>query len=243
MDHHGVFSGPHADAVLADINEKIELAYTHLVNCKYIFLSPGTSWIYTYASTGEIVGNCHKIPQAQFSKSKLTFAQCMDAFQNIHTNIKSISPNAIIIWTVSPVRHIRDGLIENQRSKSLLILAIDEIQQTYPGTCYFPAYEIMLDQLRDYRYYREDLIHPSAVAIDIIWDLFREEYLDRMEIGLHREIKKINAALNHRFLHDRPEAKASFAKAQLAAIDQLANLIPGTNWAKESAYFSSLLRD
>lgn len=91
MDHHGVFSGPHADAVLADINEKIELAYTHLVNCKYIFLSPGTSWIYTYASTGEIVGNCHKIPQAQFSKSKLTFAQCMDAFQNIHTNIKSIS--------------------------------------------------------------------------------------------------------------------------------------------------------
>jgi len=142
---------------------------------------------------------------------------------------------------VSPVRHVRDGLIENQRSKSTLLLGIDAVIHKYPETNYFPAYEIMMDELRDYRYYARDLVHPSPVAVDIIWDVFCQAYIEPHEKEYHALIEKIRRAMEHRVLHDDREAIATFARGQVRSIDQLATLLPGLNWQQERQYFLDML--
>ncbi len=237
MDHHGLHSGENSEVVVSKINASMKQAYEHLSNCGFVFISPGTSKVYTYKPSGAIVGNCHKIPQSSFTYKQLTTKECEEAFETIYTCIKKISPAARIIWTVSPVRHLRDGLIESQRSKSSLIVAVDQFLKRHPTSGYFPAYEIMMDQLRDYRYYARDMVHPSEVAIDIIWDLFSETYLDTHERAYHPAIEKIKKAMEHRFLHDHRENIKTFATGQLKNIDNLATLLPDLNWQKERQYF------
>jgi hypothetical protein len=167
--------------------------------------------------------------------------ECTKAMERIHSSIKELSPQAKIIWTVSPVRHLRDGLIENQKSKASLILSIDHAIKSHDDSTYFPAYEIMLDQLRDYRYYDRDLIHPSDVAVDIIWDVFCNTYMDPRESEFHGPLEKIRRAMSHRFLHDEPEAIKSFARNQLLLIEQLAAKLPDLNWHEERQYFFHML--
>jgi hypothetical protein len=167
--------------------------------------------------------------------------QCEEAFEKIYSSVQLLAPAARVIWTVSPVRHLKDGLVENQRSKATLILAISNIIQNHPGSDYFPAYEIMMDELRDYRYYARDLLHPSPVAVDIIWDAFCDGYLDTQDLAYHAPIEKIKRAMEHRFLHNDQEAIRTFAKAQLNNVDQLAQLLPDLNWQKERLHFFEFL--
>ncbi|HQW03157.1 MAG TPA: GSCFA domain-containing protein [Saprospiraceae bacterium] len=241
MDHHGSFSGKDKDAVLEKINRTLQHAHEHLKKSKVVCISPGTSKVYRYAVTSAIAGNCHKIPQAAFSYEQLTMHQCEEAFEKIYSSLQQLAPAAKIIWTVSPVRHLKDGLVENQRSKATLILAISNIIQNHPGSDYFPAYEIMMDELRDYRYYARDLLHPSPVAVDIIWDAFCDGYLDTQDLAYHAPIEKIKRAMEHRFLHNDQEAIRTFAKAQLNNVDQLAQLLPDLNWQKERLHFFEFL--
>ena len=241
MDHHGAFSGKNKGEVIAKINLSIQQANAHLKKSKVICISPGTAKVYRYLRTAAIAGNCHKIPQPHFTYETLTLSQCIEAFEHTLVSIGKLASAARIIWTVSPVRHTRDGLVENQRSKSTLILAIEEVIRNHPQSSYFPAYEIMMDQLRDYRYYARDLIHPSPVAVDIIWDIFCDAYIDPQERVHHAAIEKINRAMEHRALHDDPEAIRSFAKGQLKNIDQMASLLPELNWQKERQYFFQYL--
>jgi hypothetical protein len=240
MDHHGSFSGKNAEDVIDKINSSMRQAHEHLKKSTHVFVSPGTSKVYTYHPSGKIVGNCHKIPQNKFDYSQLGIAECIEAFERINKAVKYISPQTAIIWTVSPVRHVRDGLIENQRSKAALILATDQVIKNHPGSDYFPAYEIMMDQLRDYRYYGRDLIHPSEVAVDIIWDIFCNTYLDPHERIYHGPIEKIKRAMEHRWLHQDPEAIRAFAKNQLRQVDEMASILPDINWQKERQYFFHL---
>ena len=237
MDHHGMFSGGTRETVISNINTHLREAHEHLKKNKFVFISPGTSRVYTYKPTGSVAGNCHKIPQSTFDNWQLTLKECVDAFQKTHDLIKLAAPHAHIIWTISPVRHIRDGLIENQKSKSLLLVALDQHSNQNKDAGYFPAYEIMIDQLRDYRYYARDLVHPSDLAVDIIWDLFCKTYLDQGDCEYHPLIEKIKRAMEHRFLHDRQDAIQSFARAQLKNLDQIANTLPDLNWQKERQYF------
>jgi hypothetical protein len=237
MDHHGVFSGKDKDAVLEKINKTLQAAHEHLKKTKVVCISPGTSKVYRYSRTSEIAGNCHKIPQAEFSYEQLTLHQCEAALEKIHASLQQLAPAAKIIWTVSPVRHLKDGLVENQRSKATLILAISDFLQNHPGSDYFPAYEIMMDELRDYRYYNRDLVHPSTVSVDIIWEKFCDGYLDPQDTSFHASIEKIKRAMEHRFLHDDQEAIRAFAKAQLNNIDQLSKQFPDLNWQKERLHF------
>jgi hypothetical protein len=139
------------------------------------------------------------------------------------------------------VRHLRDGLVENQRSKAVLHLAIREAMENHPDTHYFPAYEIMIDELRDYRFYARDLVHPSPVAVDIIWDIFAHHYLDQRDREYHPLIEKIQRAREHRFLHDDREAIRAFAAGQLHMIDDLAGKLPELNWQRERQYFFQYL--
>jgi hypothetical protein len=241
MDHHGSFSGRDQQAVADKINKGIETAHHHLKKCTVAFISPGTAKIYRFKETSSIAGNNHKIPQTAFSAEQLSVQDCVDAFEKIYLGIKRMSPDARIIWTVSPVRHVRDGLIENQRSKATLLLAIDEMLKNHKDTSYFPAYEIMMDELRDYRYYARDLIHPSPVAIDIIWDIFSNAYLDPKDREFHPLIEKIQRSKEHRFLHVDHEAIRAFAAGQLKQIDDLAAKMPEINWQRERQYFFQYL--
>jgi hypothetical protein len=242
MDHHGMFSGKDQDAVLEQINIALQHAHDHLKKSAFVCISPGTSNIYRFSKTGDIAGNCHKIPQAAFTHERLSVDQCVDAFEKSCHSIRQVSPDATILWTVSPVRHLRDGLIENQRSKSTLLLAIDRILESQHAMLYFPAYEIMMDELRDYRYYARDLVHPSPLAVDILWDVFSLTYLDAKEREFHAPIQKIRKATEHRFLHDDPQAIRAFASGQLTNIDQLAAQLPGVQWQTERQYFADLLK-
>jgi hypothetical protein len=240
MDHHGSFSGSDKEKVAKKINASIDTAYAHLIKSKFIFISPGTSWVYRHKTLDHIVGNCHKIPQTQFDKFLLSYEETCNSLENIYQFIKDITPTANIIWTVSPVRHLRDGMAANQKSKATLILATAEMMRRHNDCFYFPAYEIMIDQLRDYRYYADDMIHPSNAAIDIIWELFRENYLDEKDKQLHSMIEKIQLGMQHRFLHDQQKAKNDFAKKQLEQIDKISNLKAGLDFSQERRYFTSL---
>jgi hypothetical protein len=237
MDHHGAFSGKNKEVVLEKINQSIQLAHGHLKRSKIVCISPGTSNVYRYKESGTIVGNCHKIPQTHFNREGLTLSQCAEAFESMLDSIMKLASEARIIWTVSPVRHTRDGLIENQRSKSKLILGIEEVIRNHPESSYFPAYEIMMDQLRDYRYYARDMIHPSPLAVDIIWDTFCDTYLHPQDRVYHVPIDKIKRAMEHRVLHEDPEGIRAFAQGQLKNIEHLAGQLPDLNWQSERLHF------
>lgn len=240
MDHHGSYSGKDKNAVIDSINSSIEKSNRHLTKSKFVFISLGSAKVYRFKKTGTIAGNCHKIPQEAFESFRMTLSECESALKNITKSIKQLAPSTHIIWTVSPVRHLRDGIEENLLSKSTLLLAIDQHLKNQAHDGYFPAYEIMMDQLRDYRFYARDLVHPSPLAIDIIWDIFAETHLETHSKQTHQQIEKIHRAMEHRFIQDEHNAIKSFAEKQLKNIEHLTALYPYMNWKQERQYFFQL---
>jgi hypothetical protein len=240
MDHHGSFSGVNAEDTVQKINSSIEATRNHIRDSKFIFVSLGTSRIYRYKETGKIAGNNHKIPMTHFEPGIISIEECYKEMERLYQAIHQLTPHAHVIWTVSPIRHIKDGLVENQRSKAALILAIEQFLATFSNTVYFPAYEIMIDQLRDYRFYARDLIHPSELAVDIIWEVFCNTYLDPRESQHHSSIEKIKKAMEHRILHNNKTAIKNFAAAQLRSLDHLASIFPDMNLKEERQYFFHL---
>lgn len=241
MDHHGSFSGVDAEGVVNRINNAIDGGYAHLKDCRFVFISLGTSRVYRYKQTGKIAGNNHKIPLTSFDAAALTVDECIAEMTSMYRSVKQLSSDGHIIWTVSPIRHLKDGLVENQRSKAVLILAIEKFISENADTGYFPAYEIMMDQLRDYRFYTRDLTHPSDLAIDIIWEAFCRAYIEPHETEHHAAMEKIKRAMEHRILHDNKNAIKSFAESQLRYIDHLASLFPEANWKEERQYFFHMI--
>lgn len=165
---HGSMSHESIEETLQAINESIDCAHEFLQQDNLqIFITLGTSWV--YEKQGQIVGNCHRLPEQQFTRRRLSLEECTTALHSIQEHIKNL---ASITYTVSPIRHVRDGLHENQLSKSTLLLAIEQAQANY-----FPAYELLMDDLRDYRFYRDDLCHPSELAADYVWQKFQDRYM------------------------------------------------------------------
>ncbi len=240
MDHHGSCSGVDKGKVLHTINTSLEKACHHLTRSKFVFISLGSAKVYRFKKTGAVAGNCHKLPKDAFESFRMTLSECETALERITQSIKHLAPSTHIIWTVSPVRHLRDGIKENLLSKSTLLLAIDQHLKNQKHDGYFPAYEIMMDQLRDYRFYARDLVHPSPLAIDIIWDSFAEAHLETHSKETHQQIEKIHRAMEHRFIQDDQEAIKSFAEKQLKNIEHVSSLYPDMNWKEERQYFFQL---
>ena len=240
LDHHGSYSGKDKTTVLNSINSAMEKAAKYLSSCKFVFVSLGSAKVHRYRETSAIAGNCHKIPQSSFDSYRLTVDECIAAIERTVKAIRKNLQDVHIIWTVSPVRHLKDGVEENQRSKATLILAIDQHLKDKQNEAYFPAYEIMMDSLRDYRFYERDLTHPSSLAVDIIWDIFEDTYLDPQDKSNRVLIEKVRRAMEHRIIHDNKEALKSFADAQLKQIDLLANQYPKMDWREERQYFFHL---
>ena len=209
LNHHSRFDNSDPEKALADINENIAQGHSALKNASHVIITLGTSWVYKWNQNGQIVGNCHKIPQKKFTKSLLSSEEILSSLKRIVKQIRSVNQEAHFIFTVSPVRHLKDGFIENSLSKALLLSAIHEIAKD-AGIFYFPAYEIMLDDLRDYRFYKRDMIHPNEMAVDYIWDLFSNSWISQISRELMTEIDDIQRSLAHRPFDSNSEGHKKF---------------------------------
>ena len=182
---------------LSLINNKLKELREYLITASHIVLTFGTSWVYRFLKTKKIVANCFKIPQKEFQKELLSIEEIKTSYNNIVTQILSRNPDTQIITTISPVRHVKEGIIENNRSKAHLITALQQLVFEEKKVCYFPSYELMIDQLRDYRFYKEDMIHPNGTAIKIIWEFFKKTWISKETESIQKSIRTIRSGLDH----------------------------------------------
>ncbi len=212
FDHHSQFSGIDKATVLTNINNAFSKSKTQLKQADYLIVTFGTAHVYSLKNENHIVSNCHKIPNTNFDKQRLSVKEIMNAWTPLIETLKKTSPDLKILLTVSPVRHLKDGVIDNQRSKAILLLAIDNLVQQYDNCFYFPAYEIMMDDLRDYRFYAKDMIHPSDVAIDYIKEKFAATFLNVDSQLIVRKIEEIQSAVGHQPFQPNAIAHQDFLK-------------------------------
>lgn len=198
FDAHSSLSNPSQEKLISRLNEELEQTRTFLQVASHVIFTLGTSWIYRRAENNEPVANCHKLPQVNFNKELSQIAELEDALTQMVGQIKKLNPSVQIIFTISPVRHIKDGLVENQLSKSLLFVAVHNTVILHNLTTYFPSYEIIMDELRDYRFYAEDMLHPGKVGIDFIWEKFVQTWFTSDAELLLKEIDNIQKGLAHR---------------------------------------------
>ena len=218
LDFHSQFAGKDQKTLSTLLNLKMEEVHSHLRKTNIIFITLGTAYVYEWKESGEVVANCHKIPQKQFVKRLLSLGEMKESFFQMKSNLEKINSSLKFVFTVSPVRHIKDGIVENQLSKSMLRILCHEL--SIEGSVdYFPAYEMMMDDLRDYRFYKTDMIHPSEMAEDYIWAKFQETYFSEQTKKILKEWGKIQSALAHRPFNPQTENHFKFLKDQLKKLE------------------------
>lgn len=208
---HSELSNPNKEEFLDILNSIIDLTNKQITELTHCFITLGTSWVYRNNKSNEIVANCHKVPQKEFTKELLSTKQIEESLQSIVTLIYSINPNVKFVFTVSPVRHIKDGFVENNVSKANLISSVYTIV-SQKSNCinYFPSYEIIIDELRDYRFYNDDMLHPNQQAIDYIWDKLSTSFFSTETLKVVQEIETIQKGLAHRPFNPNTEAHQKF---------------------------------
>ena len=210
---HSELSNSDKDVFLNTLNELIATTHNQILSLTHCFITLGTSWVYRNVASEQIVANCHKVSQKEFTKELLSIAVIEESLANCITLIHSINPNCNLIFTVSPVRHIKDGFVENTLSKAHLITALQSVLKSEKcslNTKYFPSYEIMMDELRDYRFYADDLLHPSKMAVDYIWERFAKAMISEECQLTMEEIATIQKGLAHRPFNPNTESHLRF---------------------------------
>lgn len=210
FDAHSNLSSTNKNDLLETLNSRIKSTFKRLQETSHIIITLGTSWVYRHISSDTIVANCHKIPQKKFLKEILSVNEIYESLEAINSLIKSINKDISITYTVSPVRHLKDGFTENQRSKAHLISAIHQTIAPRKNIHYFPSYEIMMDELRDYRFYTEDMIHPNKTAINYIWKKFCDTYTPHETQKTMQEIETIQRGIAHKPFNPNSEAHHKF---------------------------------
>jgi len=198
FDLHSSFADIDLNKIITRANETLNYSHKALINADFLFITLGTSWIYDHAGSNKTVANCHKLPEKTFKRRLLKHDEIVNYLNDVQQSISSINSKVNIVLSVSPVRHLKDGAIGNQLSKSLLFTAINEVLVANNNYFYFPAYEIMMDELRDYRFYASDMIHPSDTAVDYIWTCFKNSFMNEETIKLSNRITNIVTAQNHK---------------------------------------------
>jgi hypothetical protein len=239
--HYTDFSSEDPDKSLLKINSKLKEASLFLEKSGFLFITLGTARIYRWKKTGQIVSNCHKIPSEEFSRELLSVNGIVDLWTKQLDRLSAMYPDLKVIFTVSPVRHLKDGAHGNQISKSVLLLAIEELLGHNSKPAYFPAYELLMDDLRDYRFYSEDMIHLSESAVNYIWNAFSASYIDPAAVKIWNEALKITKARTHRFNTDSISKKKDFARNMLNNISQIENKVSQIDFSEEKSYFLKLL--
>ncbi len=215
------------------IDEQLTKVSQTVKNADWLIITLGTSWVYYQNSTGLQVANCHKIAQSEFEKGLLEFDRTKLVYDNLLQFLKEVNPNLKIIITVSPVRHTKDTLPLNSISKSHLFLLSHYLDQTYNNVQYYPAYEIVVDDLRDYRFYKSDMIHPTEQAIDYIWQHFTDTFFDTEALAFLKEWNSIQKAMQHKPFDKNSENHQSFIKSTIAKLEALTNKIDASKEIEE----------
>jgi len=239
--HHSSFSSPNKKDILNNINDKIDKSHHFLKETQLLFITFGTSWYYKLIKTGEIVANCHKLPANLFDRKLLDIEQIVSSWQKLIKQLKEFNPDLKIIFTVSPIRHWKDGAVNNRLSKSILIVAIHEVLKKFEHLSYFPSYEIMMDDLRDYRFYADDFLHLNSQAINYIWDKFKSAFIDEGTMQISKRVQKIVKAVNHRPFHPQTKGYKEFLESHLRKLEQMNIQYPFINFSKEKLHFANEL--
>lgn len=197
--HHGSFSAPVSEDALAGMNHRLAEAHRSYGQLDWLVLTWGTAYVYLKADTGEVVSNCHKLPEKCFTRRRVEPGEIVALYRPVVERLLMERPELKILLTVSPIRHLRDGMHANQLSKSVLLLAADELCGLFPRQVfYFPSYEIVMDELRDYRYYADDMTHVSELTVRYLWERFSETFFDAKTKEIITEYVKIRKSLEHR---------------------------------------------
>ena len=240
--HHSRFSSTSETECLRNINDRLEGSANGFRKTAYLVVTLGTAYVYRLKSSGEVVANCHKLPEKIFDRSMLTVAEIVSEWKELLLSLWEQNPELKILFTVSPIRHWKDGAHGNQLSKATLLLAVDELQSAYPERiAYFPAYEIMMDELRDYRFYATDMLHPSELAIDYIWQRFTENFLSDETKGILKEWAEIQKAINHRPFQPESDAYKRFISQTLLKMERINEKFPSFDSTKEMEIIKSKL--
>ncbi len=218
FDAHSDLSNPSKEKLLEELNSGLEKTHQQITRVTHVIITLGTAWIYRNIETDTVVANCHKVPQKEFTKELLSIKEIQKSLENIIRSVQSINENAKFIFTVSPVRHLKDGFVENQRSKAHLIAAIHEVINSSSlgggwGEYYFPSYELMMDELRDYRFYEADMVHPNQLAVDYIWEKFVEVWISPTAHPIMEKVETVQKGLKHRPFNPDSEQHQTFMKS------------------------------
>jgi GSCFA family len=233
FSHHGHFSKMSSEETLTGINAQLLAARVFFKTTKKIIITLGSANVFVHQKTGKIVANCHKVPQQAFEKRRLHLEEITSSLENVLTSLKIQNQELEVILSVSPIRHLREGIVENQRSKATLILASEALCKRLDFVRYFPAYEIMMDDLRDYRFYESDMTHSTSQAVDYIWDFFQKTYFSEKTQLLTQRIESIVTASLHRPFHVQSADYQNFIKNTLSKIDTLKSEFPYLDFDKE----------
>lgn len=219
---HSSLSQPSKSKFLSLFNKRLDSLKTSISEANVVFITLGTAHIYEHLKLGIVVSNCHKVPQREFQKKSLSQETITKDLQHIIDKIRTVNPHARVVLTLSPVRYLRDGFQENQWSKSLQYISIKKCVDHNTNTYYFPSYEYVLDDLRDYRFYKEDLVHPNQLALHYIWSKIIESFFSGETQDILKQVEKINKRLQHKFFHPDSSESIHFKEKTKQLVDGLA---------------------
>jgi len=207
---HSRLNSTSQSETLKNLNTALKSTQNQLKNASHVILTFGTSWVYKHIESKTIVANCHKQPQKEFEKSILSIQQLQESFNAILSILKAFNPNVSVLFSISPVRHLKDGFVENNQSKAHLIAALHSVINTTNNTHYFPSYELLMDELRDYRFYKEDMVHPSPIAIDYIWQKFKSVWIHDETNSIMEEVSQLQKGFAHKPFNPLTPEHATF---------------------------------
>lgn len=239
-DFHSDVSSTDLISLQLRLEKQIMEANVFIENAQWVFLTYGTALVYERIDTNDIVSNCHKMPQSLFRKHLLTQKKILDSFGEVYEQLKIANPNIRLILTVSPVRHLKETIEMNSVSKSILRVACQTITEQHEDVSYFPSYEVMMDDLRDYRFYKADMIHPNEVAEKYIWEKFSDTYFDDALKSFLTKWIDIKSALSHRPFHPNSQDHQNFVRSTIKKLEELKPIV---NVDEEIATMTSKLKN
>ena len=244
-DHHSDYSNPEEAIAREKINASTHTAHLFLETANWLIITLGSSFVYELANdslggeVGKVAANCHKVPASHFNHRLLSLQEVETNLTNIVSKARKFNPGINIVFTISPVRHFREGLVENNRSKALLHTAVHSITSLHQQVTYFPSYELVIDDLRDYRFYAEDMVHPNYQATNYVWEKFADALIDEESRGIMKQLISIHHAKNHRPLHPGTEQHKKFLSSMLEKTKLLSAQYPFLEMQEELNYFAS----
>jgi GSCFA family len=240
--HHSRFSGTTKEDAVQKINTSTNTAHHYLKETDTVIITLGSAWVYELTGkaangkVGNVAANNHKAPADWFNRRLLSNTEVIDLLNTTVSQLQQFNPFTKIIFTISPVRHLREGFVENNRSKAALINAVHAAAEHFENVFYFPAYELVIDDLRDYRFYAEDMVHPNYAATNYVWEKFVASCIDEPSQELMKQINEINAAINHKPFNSTSEAHKKFLQTYLQKLQTIRLRCPYINFDAEEAF-------